>query len=65
MFEGTACSVIFQVSVKKTTGVFGMIRTHDLLLTRADVLTSRPPSLPDDDWPARIFIEAGPTICTD
>ena len=35
------------------------IRTHDLLLTSADVLTSRPPSLPDDDRPARILYSSG------
>ena len=29
--------------------------TAYLLLTSADVLTSRPPSLPDDDRPARIL----------
>ena len=29
------------------TGDWGGIRTHDLRLTSADVLTSRPPSLPD------------------
>ena len=34
------------------TGDSGKIRTHDLLLTSADVLTSRPPSLPGDDRPA-------------
>ena len=39
---------------KTSQGDSGGIRTHDLLLTSADVLTSRPPSLPDDDWPARI-----------
>ena len=33
----------------------GGIQTHDLLLTIADVLTSRPPSLPNDDRPARIL----------
>ena len=38
---------------KNFTGDSGGIRTHDLLLTSADVLTSQPPSLPDDDWPAR------------
>ena len=40
---------------KKYTGDSGGIRTHDLLLTSVDVLTSQPPSLPDDDWPARIL----------
>ena len=34
---------------KNITGDSGGIRTHDLLLTIADVLTSRPSSLPDDD----------------
>ena len=43
------------VCVKNFTGDSGGIRTHDLLLTSADVLTSRPPSLPDDDRPARIL----------
>ena len=42
------------VCEKTFTGDSGGIQTHDLLLTSADVLTSRPPSLPDDDWPARI-----------
>ena len=36
------------------TGDSGGIRTHDLLLTSADVLPSWPPSLPDDDWLAII-----------
>ena len=36
---------------EKNSGDSGGIRTHDLLLTSADILTSRPPSLPDDDWP--------------
>ena len=40
---------------KKFTGDSGAIRTHDLLLTSADVLTARPPSLPVDDRPARIL----------
>ena len=42
------------VCEKNFTGDSGRIRTHDLLLTSADVLTSQPPSLHDDDWPARI-----------
>ena len=37
----------------------GGIRTHDLLLTSEDVLASRPPSLPDDDRPARILCRSG------
>ena len=41
------------------TGDSGEIRTHDLLLTSADVLTSRPPSLPVDDWPASILYSCG------
>ena len=41
------------------TGDSGIIQTHDLLLTIADVLTSRPPSLPDDDWLARILCSSG------
>ena len=41
------------------TGDSGGIWTHDLLLTSADVLTSRPPSLPDDDRPARILYSSG------
>ena len=50
----------FRVSVEKNfTDDSGRIRTHDLLLTSADVLTSRPPSLPDDDWPARILRSTG------
>ena len=44
---------------KDFTGDSGGIRTHDLLLTSADVLTSRPPSLPDDDRPARILYSSG------
>ena len=44
---------------KKPTGDSGGIWTHDLLLTRADVLTSQPPSLPDDNWPARIIYSSG------
>ena len=47
------------VCEKHFTGNSGGIRTHDLLLTSADVLTSRPPSLPDDDWPARIPYSSG------
>ena len=35
------------------------IQTHDLPLTTADVLTSRPPSLPNDDWPARSLYSCG------
>ena len=41
------------------TGDSGGIGTHDLLLTSADVLTSRPPSLPDDDWLASIPYSSG------
>ena len=44
---------------KNLTGDSGGIRTHDLLLNSADVLTSRPPSLPDDDRPARILYSSG------
>ena len=44
---------------KNFTGDSGGIRTQDLLLTSADVLTSRPPSLPDDDRPARILYSSG------
>ena len=44
---------------KNFTGDSGAIWTHDLLLTSADVLTSRPPSLPDDDWPASILYSSG------
>ena len=48
----------FRVSVEKNfTGDSGVIWTHDLLLTSADVLTSRPPSLPDNDRPARIRLD--------
>ena len=42
-------SVLSKCLWKNFTGNSGGIRTHDLLLTSADVLTSRPPSLPDDD----------------
>ena len=44
-----------RVCEKTFTGNSGGIQTHDLLLTSADVLTSQPPSLPDDDRPARIL----------
>ena len=54
----TVYSVLSECLWKKNiTGDLGGIRTHDLLLTRADVLTSRPPSLPDDD--ARILCSCG------
>ena len=36
------------VCEKNFTGDSGGIRTHNLLLS-ADILTSQPPSLPDDD----------------
>ena len=46
----------FWVSViKNYTGDSGGIRTHILLLTSADILTSRPLSLPNDNWPASIL----------
>ena len=48
-----------QVSVKKLHRWLGGIRTHNLLLTSADVLISRQPSLPDDNWPARILSSSG------
>ncbi len=51
----TVCSVLSECLQNNFTGDSGGIRTHDLLLTSADVLTSRPPSLPDDDWPARML----------
>ena len=44
---------------KNFTDDSGGIRTHDLLLTSANVLTSRPPSLPNDDWLARILFSSG------
>ena len=44
---------------KNFTGNSGGIRTHDLLLTSGGVLTSQPPSLPDDDRPARILYSSG------
>ena len=44
---------------KNFPGDSGGIRTHDLLLISADVLTSRPPSLPNDDWLARILDNNG------
>ena len=44
---------------KNFTGDSDGIRTHDLLLYIADVLTSRPLSLPDDDRPARILYSSG------
>ena len=44
---------------KNFTGDSGRIRTNDLLLTSADLLTSWPPSLPDDDRPARILYSSG------
>ena len=43
------------VCEKNFTDDLGEIRTHDLPLTNADVLTSGPLNLPDDDWPARII----------
>ena len=50
----------FRVAVERnSTGHLGGIRTHDLLLTSADVFTSRPPSLPDENWPARILYSSG------
>ena len=48
-------SVLSEWLWKNFTGDSGVIWTHDQLLTSADVLTSRPPSLPNDDWPARIL----------
>ena len=44
---------------KNVTGDSGGIRTHELLLTGADVPTSWPPSLPDDGRPARILYISG------
>ena len=58
----TVCSVLSECLWKNVTGDSGGIRTHDILLTSADVLTSRPPSLPDDDWPARIPCSSGSAI---
>ena len=43
------------MSVKNLTGDSGGIRTHDLLLTNADVLTCQPPSLPNDQLESYIF----------
>ena len=37
----------------------GRDQTNDLLLTSADVFTSQPPSLPDEDRPARILYSSG------
>ena len=54
------CTQCFpSVCEKNFTGDSGGIRTHDLLLTSADVLTSRPPSLPNDCRPARILCSSG------
>ena len=59
----TAYTVLSECLWKNFTGDSGGIRTHNLLLTRGDVWTSQPPSLPDDDWPARIpYIVAGSAI---
>ena len=44
---------------KSFTGDSNEIRTHNLLLTSADVFTCRAPCLPDDDWPARILYSSG------
>ena len=41
----TAYSVLSECLWKKFTGDSGGIRTHDLRLTSADVLTSRPPAI--------------------
>ena len=57
--SSTVCSVLSEYLWKNFTSDSGGIRTHDLLLTSADVLTSRPPSLPDDNWPARIPYSSG------
>ena len=40
---------------KYFTGDSGGIRTHDLLLTNADVLTSRPPSRISPESPVKYF----------
>ena len=45
----TVYSVFSECLWKNFTGDLGGIRTHDLLFTSADVSTSRPPNLPDDD----------------
>ena len=56
----TVYSVLSECLWKKNfRGDSGGIRTHDLLLTSADVLISPPPSMPDDDWPARILYSSG------
>ena len=55
----TAYSVLSECLWKHITGDSGGIWTHDLLFTSADILTSLPPSLPDDDWPARIPYSSG------
>ena len=55
----TVCSVLSECLWKNFTGDSGGIRTHNLLLTSADVLTSRPPSLPDDNLLARIPYSSG------
>ena len=47
------------VCEKNSQAAWGGIWTHNLLLTSADVLTSRPPSLPEDDWQARILHSSG------
>ena len=44
---------------KRNVNSSGGIGNRDLLLTWADVFTSRPPSLPDDDRPARILCSSG------
>ena len=46
------------VCEKTHAGDSGVIRTHDLLLY-SDILTFRPPSLPNDNRPARILYSSG------
>ena len=52
MFVGSTVYLVLSESVGKKPL---RIHTHDIMLTSADILTFRPPSLPDDDWPARIL----------
>ena len=55
----TVYSVLSECLWKKLHRRLGRDSNPDLLLTSADVLTSRPPSLPNDDWPARIPYSSG------
>ena len=66
MYEALHSQCFPSVCENNSTGKSGGNRTHDLLFTFADVLTSWPSSLPDDNRPARIRITpAGSVIFID